>query len=64
MGGYILHTRTDDILDAGRAEGREEVAAEMLKSKMDDDQIAKFTHLTIERIKELKKKLMNSAAVL
>ena len=24
MGGYILHTRTDDILDAGRAEGRAE----------------------------------------
>ena len=28
MGGYILHTRTDDILDQGRAEGREEGRAE------------------------------------
>ena len=36
----------------------------MLKSKMDDAQIAKFTQLTFERIKELKKTLMNSAAVL
>ena len=72
MGGYILHTRTDDILDAGEARGlakgeaagREKVAIEMLKSKMDDEQIAKFTQLATERIKELKKRLMNSAAAL
>ena len=72
MGGYILHTRTDDILDAGRAEGRTEGrtegreldAIEMLKDDMPEDKIAKYTQLTIERIKELRNKLMNSAAVL
>ena len=48
----------------GIAKGKEEVAVEMLKSKMDDAQIVKFTQLTFERIKELKKTLMNSAAVL
>ena len=72
MGGYILHTRTDDILDAGRAEGRTEGrtegreldAIEMLKDDMPEDKIAKYTQLTIERIKELRNKLMNSAAIL
>ena len=68
MGGYIIRTRTDEILDEGRAEGRAEGreldAIEMLKDDMPEDKIAKYTQLTFERIKELKKTLMNSAAVL
>ena len=54
----------NDGWNDGHDKGKEEVAVEMLKSKMDDAQIAKFTQLTFERIKELKKTLMNSAAVL
>ena len=68
MGGYILRTRTDEILDKGErrgvAKGKEEDAIEMLKDDMPEDKIAKYTRLTVDRIKELKKTLMNSAAVL
>ena len=48
----------------GKKEGIENVAVEMLKGNMDEDQIARFTQLTMGRIKELKKKLAASAAVL
>ena len=48
----------------GKKEGIENVAVEMLKGNMDEEQIARFTQLTMGRIKELKKKLAASAAVL
>ena len=48
----------------GREKGKEEDAIEMLKDDMPEDKIAKYTQLTFERIKELKKTLLNSAAVL
>ena len=48
----------------GIAKGREIDAIEMLKDDMPEDKIAKYTQLTFERIKELKKTLMNSAAAL
>ena len=59
-----IDAKWNDGIAEGKAKGKEEVAVEMLKSKMDDAQIVKFTQLTFERIKELKKTLMNSAAVL
>ena len=34
MGGYILHTRTDDILDQGRDEGRKEERREKIEAML------------------------------
>ena len=51
-------------MEEGEAVGREKDAIEMLKDDMPEDKIAKYTQLTIERIKELRDRLMNSAAAL
>ena len=63
-----IDAKWNDGRDKGRAEGealgREKDAIEMLKDDMPEAKIAKYTQLTFERIKELKKTLMNSAAVL
>ena len=54
----------NDGWNGGVAKGRELDAIEMLKDDMPVDKIAKYTQLTFERITELKKTLMNGAAVL
>lgn len=41
----------------GRKEEKEEIALEMLNDKADKSNISKYTHLSIERINELEKKL-------
>ncbi|MCC8097558.1 MAG: hypothetical protein LIO44_03170, partial [Eubacterium sp.] len=44
----------------GRAEGKEDVALEMIKENEEPSKISKFTHLSLERINELKALLSNN----
>ena len=69
MGGYILHTRTDEILDRGRSEGRAEGRTEgrnamievMLRSGKTPEQISEFCGIPLERVKEVEKSMLVTA---
>ena len=45
-----------DIIERNRAEGRAEVAIELLKEKLSIEMIARATKLTVEQVKEIGKK--------
>ena len=65
MGGYILHTRTDDILDQGRAEGRAEGRVEgqnlmieaMLRKGKTPEEIAELCSVPLQQVKETEKNM-------
>ena len=77
MGGYILHTRTDDILDKGRSEGREqgigigrkqgreqrdrEKIEEMLRKGKTPEAIADFCDYPLTLVKEVESNMLSLA---
>ncbi len=65
MGGYILHTRTDDILDKGRSEGREqrdrEKIEEMLRKGKTPEAIADFCDYPLTLVKEVENNMLSLA---
>ena len=62
MGGYILHTRTDDILDLGREQGgmerEREIISDMLHRGKKPEEIADFCGFPIELVEEVEKALL------
>ena len=61
MGGYILHTRTDEILDRGRSEGQNAMIEVMLRSGKTPEQISEFCGIPLERVKEVEKSMLVTA---
>ena len=61
MGGYIVHTRTDDILDLGREQGgmerEREIISDMLRRGKKPEEIADFCGFPIELVEEVEKAL-------
>ena len=59
MGGYILHTRTDDILDQGRSEGRNardrEKIEEMLRKGKSPKAIADFCGYPLQLVLDVER---------
>ena len=45
-----------EVIERNRAEGRAEVAIELLKEKLSIEMIARVTKLTVEEVKEIGKK--------
>ena len=45
-----------EVIERNRAEGRAEVAIELLKEKLSIEMIARATKLTVEQVKEIGKK--------
>ena len=62
MAGYILHTRTDDILDTGRAQGRAQRDREkievMLRKNKSPQEIADFCDYPMNLILDVQGSLM------
>ncbi|MBF8984888.1 hypothetical protein IZY60_15205, partial [Lutibacter sp. B2] len=52
-----LHERAN-MISSAKEEGREESAIEALKLGLDVDLVAKISKLSVEKIKELKKRLL------
>ena len=73
MGGYILHTRTDDILDKGRSEGREQgigigreqeqrdIIERMLRKGKSPEAIADFCDYPLALVKEVESNMLSLA---
>ena len=77
MGGYILHTRTDDILDKGRSEGREqgigigreqgreqrdrEKIEVMLRKGLKPEEVANYGDYPLTLVKEVEKNMLSLA---
>jgi len=61
MGGYILHTRTDDILDRGKAQRDREKIEEMLRKGKTPEAIADFCDYPLTLVKEVEKNMLSLA---
>ena len=77
MGGYILHTRTDDILDKGRSEGREqgigigrkqgreqrdrEKIEVMLRKGLKPEEVANYGDYPLALVKEVENNMLSLA---
>ena len=61
MGGYILHTRTDDILDQGRTEGQNAMIESMLRSGKTPEQIADFCDIPLQQVKQVEQSMLEMA---
>ncbi|MCD8238036.1 MAG: hypothetical protein LUC92_01680 [Clostridiales bacterium] len=55
---YEMYIR--DLKKESRAESKEAVAIEMLKENEDLSKISKYTHLSLEKINEIKARLSSS----
>ena len=62
MGGYILHTRTDDILEQGRKKAHREQIATMLQRGMSPEDIVKFCDYPMELISDVQNSMMATPA--
>ena len=62
MGGYALHTRTDDILDQGRLEGRNqrdrEKIEEMLRDGHTPEEIVSFCKYPMDLVLDVQKNML------
>ena len=61
MGGYILHTRTDDILDRGKAQRDREKIEEMLRKGKTPEAIADFCDYPLTLVKEVENNMLSLA---
>ena len=61
MGGYILHTRTDDILDRGKAQRDREKIEEMLRKGKTPEAIADFCDYPLSLVKEVENNMLSLA---
>ena len=61
MGGYILHTRTDDILDRGKAQRDREKIEEMLRKGKTPEAIADFCDYPLTLVKEVENNMFSLA---
>ena len=59
MGGYILHTRTDDILDRGKAQRDREKIEEMLRKGKTPEAIADFCDYPLALVKEVESNMLS-----
>ena len=62
MGGYALHTRTDDILDQGRSEGREQRDREkievMLRKGLKPEEVANYGDYPLALVKQVEQSML------
>lgn len=58
MGGYILHTRTDDILDQGREQRDREKIEEMLRDGHTPEEIVNFCKYPMVLVLDVQKSMM------
>ena len=58
MSGYILHTRTDEILDEGRNSADRERIEIMLRKGKSPEEIADFCDYPIELIRDVEQNMM------
>ena len=61
MGGYILHTRTDDILDRGKAQRDREKIEAMLRKGKTPEAIADFCDYPLTLVKEVENNMLSLA---
>ena len=61
MGGYILHTRTDDILDRGKAQRDREKIEEMLRKGKTPEAIADFCDYPLTLVKKVENNMLSLA---
>ena len=61
MGGYILHTRTDDILDRGKAQRDREKIEAMLRKGKTPEAIADFCDYPLTLVKEVESNILSLA---
>lgn len=58
MGGYILHTRTDDILDQGRAEGQNAMIEAMLRKGRTPEEIVDLCGVPLQQVKKVEQSML------
>ena len=58
MGGYILHTRTDDILDQGREQRDREKIEEMLRDGHTPEEIVNFCKYPMDLVLDVQKNML------
>ena len=61
MGGYILHTRTYDILDRGKAQRDREKIEAMLRKGKTPEAIADFCDYPLTLVKEVESNMLSLA---
>ncbi len=61
MGGYILHTRTDDILDRGKAQRDREKIEVMLRKGLKPEEVANYGDYPITLVKEVENNMLSLA---
>ena len=61
MGGYILHTRTDDILDRGKAQRDREKIEVMLRKGLKPEEVANYGDYPLALVKEVESNMLSLA---
>ena len=61
MGGYILHTRTDDILDRGKAQRDREKIEVMLRKGLKPEEVANYGDYPLTLVKEVESNMLSLA---
>ena len=61
MGGYILHTRTDDILDRGKAQRDREKIEVMLQKGLKPEEVANYGDYPLALVKEVESNMLSLA---
>ena len=61
MGGYILHTRTDDILDQGREQRDREKIEVMLRKGLKPEEVANYGDYPLQLVLEVERKMLSLA---
>ena len=61
MGGYILNTRTDDILAEGREQRDREIISRMLRKGKSPEEIADLCEVSLEQVKQVESDMLSLA---
>ena len=61
MGGYILHTRTDDILDRGKVQRDREKIEVMLRKGLKPEEVANYGDYPLALVKEVESNMLSLA---
>ena len=58
MGGYLIRTETDDILDRGRKQGHSDIIINMLRKGYTPEEISSICGIPHEEVREVEQSLL------